>query len=138
MAVTPHVSYAGQCEEAFKFYAGLFGGKLWMLAYRDTPMAQEVPAEWRDKVVHATLSFNGGELAGADVQPAHYRSPQGFSVLLDVDGVDHATRIFDALAQGGSVGMPLQRTFWSPAFGVLVDRFGTPWEINGKPSDSSR
>jgi PhnB protein len=134
MALTAHLSYSGQCREAFNFYAQLFGGELMMLAYGDTPMAKEVPAEWSDKIVHATLSFDGCELAGTDVQSVYYRRPQGFSVLVDVEGVEKARRIFTALGEGGSVEMPMQETFWSPAFGVLTDRFGIPWEINGKSS----
>lgn len=130
MALTPHLCFPGTCEEAFKFYAQLFGGELMLLAYRDTPMAQEVPTEWRDKIVHATLSFGECQLAGADVQADKYFRPQGFAVLLDVKGVDDANRVFDALAQDGNVELPLQQTFWSPAFGVLVDRFGVPWEIS--------
>ena len=132
MALTAHLSYSGHCREAFNFYAQLFGGELMMLAYGDTPMAKEVPAEWSEKIVHATLSFDGCELAGSDVQSDYYRRPQGFSVLVDVEGVEKARRIFTALAEGGSVEMPMQETFWSPAFGVLTDRFGIPWEINGK------
>ena len=132
MALTAHLSYSGDCREAFNFYAQLFGGELMMLAYGDTPMAKEVPAEWSEKIVHATLSLGGSELAGSDVQSDHYRRPQGFSVLVDVEGVEEARRIFTALAEGGSVEMPMQETFWSPAFGVLTDRFGIPWEINGK------
>lgn len=134
MALSAHVWYAGRCREAFSFYAQLFGGELMMLAYRDTPMAKGLPPEWGDKIVHATLSFDGFALAGSDVQPDDYRSPQGFSVLVDVEGVENARRIFTALGEGGSVGMPMQETFWSPAFGVLIDRFGIPWEINGQPS----
>ena len=134
MALTAHVWYSGSCREAFSFYARLFGGELMMLAYRDTPMAKVVPPEWGDKIVHATLSFDGGELAGSDVQSDYYRKPQGFSVLVDVEGVERARRIFTALGEGGSIGMAMQETFWSPAFGVLTDRFGIPWEINGKPS----
>jgi PhnB protein len=134
MAITAHVSYSGHCREAFRFYAQVFGGELMMLAYVDTPMAKDVPADWAEKIVHATLSFDGCELAGSDVQPEHYRQPQGFSVLVDVEGVEKANRVFTALAAGGSVEMPMQETFWSPAFGVLKDRFGIPWEINGKSS----
>jgi PhnB protein len=103
-----------------------------MLAYGDTPMKKDVPVDWAEKIVHATLSFDGCELAGSDVQPEHYRRPQGFSVLVDVEGVERARRVFAALAEGGSVEMPIQQTFWSPAFGVLIDKFGIPWEINGK------
>jgi PhnB protein len=134
MAASAHLSYSGQCREAFNLYAQLFGGELKMLAYGDTPMANAVPAEWSEKIVHGTLSFDGCELAGSDVQSGHYRRPQGFSVLVDVDGVEKARRIFAALAEGGSVAMPIQETFWSPAFGVLTDRFGIPWEINGTSS----
>jgi PhnB protein len=134
MALTAHLSYSGQCREAFDFYAQLFSGEVNMLAYGDTPMAKDVPAEWAEKIVHATLSFDGCELAGSDVQSNHYRRPQGFSVLVDVEGVDKARRIFTALAAGGIVAVPMQETFWSPAFGVLTDRFGIPWQINGKSS----
>jgi PhnB protein len=84
--------------------------------------------------VHATLVFDGCELAGSDVQPAHYQRPQGFSVLVDVEGTDNARRIFAALSAAGSVALPLQETFWSPAFAVLTDRFGIPWESNGTSS----
>jgi len=132
MALCAHLSFAGQCEEAMTLYAELFGGELSLLAYGDTPMAQDVPENWQRKVVHATLSFDGGTLAGADVQTEHYRRPQGFSVLVDVDGLERCKRIFDALAAGGTIEMPLQQTFWSPGFGLVVDRFGIPWEINGK------
>lgn len=132
MAMTAHLSFSGQCREAFSFYAQLFGGELKMLPYGDTPMAKEVQADWGDKIVHGTLSFDGSELAGSDVQLEHYRQPQGFSVLVDVEGDEKARRIFTALAEGGSVVLPIQETFWSPAFGVVVDRFGIPWEINGK------
>lgn|SRR5262245_1870361 len=133
MALIAHVWYPGLCREAFSFYSQLFGGQLMMLAYRDTPMAKTVPPEWVDKIVHATLSFDGCELAGSDVRSDQYRRPQGFSVLLDVEGAEKARRIFTALGEGGTIGLPMQETFWSPAFGVLTDRFGIPWEINGKP-----
>jgi len=132
MAMTAHLSFSGQCREAFSFYAQLFGGELKMLTYGDTPMAKEVPDDWGEKIVHGALSFDGSELAGSDVQLEHYRRPQGFSVLVDIEGDEKARRIFTALAEGGSVALPIQETFWSPAFGVVVDRFGIPWEINGK------
>ena len=134
MALTAHVWYSGSCREAFRFYAQLFGGEVTMFAYRDSPMATTVPPDWIDKIMHATLKFDGHELAGSDVQSDHYRRPQGFSVLLDVEGEGKARRIFTALGEGGAIGMPMQATFWSPAFGVLTDRFGIPWEINGKPA----
>ena len=123
----------GRCEEAFRFYERALGGKIvTMLSYGASPAQADVPAEWRDKIVHANLLLGGRQLAGADVLPEQYRSPAGFYLLLDAAGVTQAERWFTALAEGGAVRMPLQKTFWSPAFGVLVDRFGVPWEVSAK------
>lgn len=131
MQLTPHLSFNGQCEAAFKFYERCLGGKMFMLAYGNSPLAKEVSPEWRGKIVHASLSVSNGELAGADVpQPEHYQRPQGFNVLLSVDDPVDAERIFHALVENGDVRMPMQKTFWSPCFGVLVDQFGIPWEIS--------
>jgi PhnB protein len=128
MRIEPHLTFRGECEEAFRFYERLFGGTLVLLSYGSSPAAASVPEAWRSKIVHATLSLPGGHaLLGADVEQSE--RPQGFYVLAALRDGAEATRVFDALADGGSVGMPLQKTFWSPAFGVVVDRFGTPWEI---------
>ncbi|HEY2745362.1 MAG TPA: VOC family protein [Polyangia bacterium] len=125
-----HLMFAGQCEEAFRFYERTFAAsRLTLVRYRDTPAAADVPEDFRDKLVHATLVIGGQELAGADVVPELHQSMRGFSVLFSAATQADAERIFAALADGGAVHMALQQTFWSPAFGVLVDRFGTPWEI---------
>jgi PhnB protein len=130
MAVSPHLMFCGQCEEAFRFYKELLGGQITMLSYGKSPMAEQVPLEWRDKIVHATFTLGDSELAGADVLPEQYERPQGFYVLLGIDGAADAERIFRALAENGVVRMPIQQTFWSVRFGVLIDRFGIPWEVN--------
>ena len=131
MQVSTHLTFAGNCQEAFTFYAHCLGGELpVMLTYGDSPAASEVPDDWRDKIVHATLTVGNTRLNGADVLPSQHQQPQGFFVLLQVDRVADARRIFDALAENGVVRMPIQKTFWSPAFGVVVDRFGVPWEIS--------
>ncbi len=130
MRIEPHLIFCGNCEEAFRLYERLFGGMLTLLSYGASPAASTVPDEWRSKIVHATLALaDGNALLGADVLPKHFERPQGFSVLAALRDAAESQRIFDALADGGSVRMPLQKTFWSPAFGVVVDRFGTPWEI---------
>jgi PhnB protein len=88
-------------------------------------------------IVHATLMLGEMELTGVDLLPESYKRPQGFFMTLGVPGAERAKAIFDALAVGGDIQLPFQTTFWSPGFGVLVDRFGTPWEINsGAPSVS--
>jgi PhnB protein len=135
MDLGTHLVFAGQCQEAFEFYARTLGGTIeGMLAYGDTPMASTVPADWSAKIVHATLSIGGRKLMGADVLPKDYERPQGFYVLLNEEPAK-VKAIFEALAERGSVKMPLEKTFWSPAFGVVVDRFGIPWEINAEAAE---
>jgi len=130
MKATPHLFFSGQCEAAFAFYERCFGGKSVTLRYGDSPMATRVPAEWRDKIAHATLAVGELVLAGADVLPEQYAQPKGFAVLLALDDPADAERIYHALAEGGVVQMPLQETFWAVRFGMFVDQFGIPWEIN--------
>ena len=131
MIFATHLSFNGQCEAAFKFYARVLGGNATMLTYGDSPMAEQVSQEWRVKIVHATLTINDAAvLAGADVLPEQHLQQQGFYVLLSVEDPAKARSIFQALAENGSIRMPIQQTFWSPAFGVLVDQFGVPWMVN--------
>jgi PhnB protein len=126
-----HLTFAGQCEAAFRFYERCLRGTIvTLLKYGDSPMAAQVPAEWRGKIVHATLTFGESQLAGADLLPRDYDSPRGFFVLLDMKDPAEAERVFDTLSEGGTIRMPLQETFWAIRFGVLVDQFGIPWEIN--------
>jgi PhnB protein len=131
MKLYPHLSFNGECEAAFRFYAKCFGGDIvTMLAYGNSPMADQAPPEWRGKILHATLHFGDNILAGSDSLPGQYEQPKGFQVLLGIDDPVEAERIFNALAEGGTVLMPIQQTFWALRFGVLVDRFAVPWEIN--------
>ena len=130
MRVETHLKFRGACEEAFRCYERLFGGKLFLLSYGSSPAASTEPEDWRSKIVHAKLALaDCSRLLGADVLPEQYEPPQGFYVLAAARDREEAQRVFDALADGGSVRMPLQKSFWSAAFGVVVDRFGTPWEI---------
>jgi PhnB protein len=93
-------------------------------------MAEQVPPEWRGKIVHANFAVGETVLAGADVLPERYVRPQGLYVLLSSNDTVDAERIFSALAENGEVQMALQKTFWFSRFGVLTDQFGIPWEIN--------
>jgi PhnB protein len=129
----PHtyLVFKGQCEEAFNFYAERLGGRIvTMLTHEGVPAASQVPAEWKSKILHATIQVGDKLLMGADAPPEHYQQPQGFSVMAAVSDVEEAERVFHALADGGTVRMPIQQTFWSPRFGALIDRFGIPWMIN--------
>ncbi len=131
MHLTLHLTFAGQCETAFNFYEASLGGQiLTLVTYGDSPMANLVSLEWRQKLIHATMRVGDSVFVGADVVAEHYQPPQGFFVLLTIEEVEKAERAFRALADNGTVLMAPKETFWSPYYGVLIDRFGIPWEIS--------
>ena len=86
--------------------------------------------DWQDKVMHATLLFGNTALMGSDTPPPHNQPVQGFSLSLSVDKPEDADRVFAALAEGGKIQMPINPTFWSARFGMLIDQFGSPWMVN--------
>jgi PhnB protein len=131
MKIHPTLMFSGVCNDAFRRYASLFGGEIvYLLTYAESPLALEVPADWRDKVWFARLRAGGLEITGGDVLPRDYEAPRGFSMVLGVTNPDDADRVFAGLAEGGDVLMPLQTTHWSPRYGVVRDPFGIRWEIN--------
>jgi PhnB protein len=131
MQLNPYLVFNGQCEEAFKFYADCLGGQIEaMMSHAGTPAEEHVPAEWRDKIVHARLTVGDQVLMASDAPPEHYQKPQGFSVSIGIKDPAEAERIFNALAENGTVQMPLQQTFWARSFGMCVDRFGIAWMVN--------
>ena len=129
--INPSLMFPGTCGEAFRRYASLCGGEIvHMLTYAESPLAREVPQEWRDKVWFARLRAGGLDVTGGDALPRDYETPRGFSLVLGVANADEADRVFVGLAEGGEVIMPLQATYWSPRYGLVRDRFGIRWEIN--------
>jgi PhnB protein len=131
MQLNPYLSFNGQCEAAFKFYEKCLGGKIvMMITNGGSPMADQVPAERRDKILHARLMVGDEVLMGSDAPPEQYEQASGFSVTLGVEDPGEAERIFRDLSQNGTVQMPIQKTFWAVRFGMLVDQFGIPWMIN--------
>jgi PhnB protein len=131
MNLNPYLFFAGNCEAAFKFYERVLGGKIEaMIPHEGSPAAEHVPSEWRSKIMHARLVVGEVILMGSDSPPEHHHAMQGFSVMLGVDKVADAERIFHALAENGTIRMSLDKTFWAERFGMLVDQFGTPWMIN--------
>ena len=131
MRASVHLVFAADCEAAFRFYERVLGGAaLSLFTYGESPGGDALDAEWRTKIVHGSIIVGGVLVSGADVRPEDYEPPRGFFVLLSVATRAQAKHLFTALAEGGSVRMPLQATFWSPAFGVLVDAFGVPWEVS--------
>jgi PhnB protein len=137
MQVNPYLNFNGQCEAAFKFYAASLGAKIeMMMPHEGTPAAEHVPPEWRKKIMHARLSIGATTLMASDSPPGHYKKPEGFAVALQLKNPAEAERIFHALAEKGTVQMPIQETFWAAKFGMLIDQFAIPWMINCEPSAS--
>jgi PhnB protein len=131
MQLIPYLNFNGQCEEAFKFYEQLFGGKItFMMTWGETPGSDQCPPETGKLIMHATLTIGDQLLQGADVPPDRYKQPRGINVSLQLTDVGEGKRIFNALAEHGAIQMPFQQTFWSPGFGMCVDRFGIPWMVN--------
>jgi PhnB protein len=131
MNVNIYLTFDGRCAEAFADYARILGGKVaFSQTFGESPMAKDVPAEQHDRVMHAELHLGDKVIMGSDAPPQWYTTPGGFSVSLGFGDVEEGQRVFDALAEDGTVKMPLQETFWAKGFGMLIDRFGTPWIVN--------
>jgi PhnB protein len=131
MQVNPYLSFNGQCEAAFTFYARCLGGQVGeIFRYAGSPMADQVPAGWQDKVMHASLTIGQQVLMGGDVAPNRYEAPKGFSLSIQLKDTAEAERIFHELGNDGQIAMPLEKTFWAERFGMVVDRFGIPWLVN--------
>jgi PhnB protein len=129
--VNPYLSFKGECEAAFKLYEQCLGAQVGTIfRYAGTPMADQVPADWQDKVMHGTLTFGDQVLMGGDVAPDRYEEPKGFSLSVHLDNPTEADRIFFELSRDGRILMPFEKTFWAERFGMVVDRFGIPWLIN--------
>ena len=128
---TPYLNFDGRTKEAFEFYAKVFDGTVSsMMPFAGSPMAGEVPPEWGNRIMHASMDVGGSLLMASDSPPGQHEKPAGLWVSIHLRDVSRAERIFRALADGGSITMPLEKTFWAERFGMCTDRFGTPWMIN--------
>lgn len=131
----PYLTFNGNCREAMHFYADLFGGKIRsIMTGKETPVANEMPPEYLEGVMNATLELPGGMLLMGSDNPScyPYEPVKGLSLALSFDTVSDAESIFAKLAEGGQVTMPMEPTFWAKKFGMVTDKFGIPWIINGE------
>jgi PhnB protein len=127
-----YLNFDGHCAEAMRFYQQTFGGTLDLMTQGGSPMAAQLPKDSAGRILHARLSFDGNVLMGADTMSGMpYNGMHGFGLALNLPDPAAAQKAFAALSQGGKVTMPLQQTFWAEAFGMLTDRYGTHWLING-------
>lgn len=131
MQVNPYLIFDGNCAEAFKFYEQALGAKIeFIMPFSGSPASDDVPAEFSEKVLHATMVVGDTKIFGSDAPPGHYQQPQGLSVSLSLQDTAKGEKIFNALSENGKVQMPYQPTFWAAGFGMCVDRFGIPWMVN--------
>jgi PhnB protein len=131
MQIHTYLLFDGTCGEAFRLYERVLGGKIdFIQTHGESPMKDQTPPDFLDKVMHVHMTVGDQVLMGSDAPPGHFQQPQGFSVSLGMTDPAEAERVFNGLAEGGTVSMPLQKTFWAERFGMLVDRYGTPWMVN--------
>jgi len=131
MRLSPHLQFNGTCQAAFGFYEKALGGKItFSMTYGESPAAAQVDPAWHSKIIHSTFTLGDQSFSGADAWGQHYRTPQGFSVSLDIQDPAEADRVFRALAENAAIEMPIQETFWAQRFAMLVDQFGIPWMVN--------
>jgi PhnB protein len=125
-----HLVFTGQCSEAFAFYEKTFNGKIKMcMKFADAPEGVPVPPDMKDKVMHMAMPLGGVMLMGCDAPPDRATPMGGFQISASVTEEAEAKRIYAALSEGGSVQMPLMKTFWSPLFGMCTDKFGVAWMV---------
>lgn len=131
MKIAANITYDGRAREAFDFYRSLFGGVVETITFGELPGMEGMPDAWRDRLAHVRLTMGDQVLMGGDMHWAMpYEAPRSVWVTLEVADEAEARRVFEALAKGGQVGMPLAATSWSPAFGMVVDRYGAPFIVN--------
>jgi PhnB protein len=131
----PYLSFDGNCAEAMRFYERTLGARIEMLmTYGEAPPMQGQPAPAgaaAARIMHASLTLDGDRIMAADMPPGMpFAGIKGITVSLAYPDAAKGKAIFDALADGGQVTMPYQKTFWADGFGMVTDKFGTPWMVN--------
>jgi len=128
MTMTTYVNFDGTCAEAFRYYEKHLGGRIgMMMTHGQAPDQSRIKPEWKDDVLHARISIGGTELSAADIPGAEPMRSAYLTLAVDSDA--EAERIFSVLADGGTVFMPMEQTFFASRFGQFRDRFGINWMI---------
>lgn len=132
--IVPSLSFMGECRQAFEFYQSILGGEFQAFPFGEGPPDMPIDAKYKDWLMHAWLEVGDQAIMGADMDtdwaPNVDKPRNGFDVTLHTDDVYQARRWFDALSEGGKIGMAFAPTFWSPGFGSFTDKFGVPWMIS--------
>ena len=130
MKVQPYLFFNGHCDEAIAFYQRAIGAEVtFRMQFKDAPASDAMPPDSGDKVMHASLRIGDAIVLASDGRCLGTPNFQGFALSVTAADAAEAERLFAALSDGGQVQMPLAKTFFSPAFGMLADRFGVPWMV---------
>jgi len=130
-----YLFFKGNCAEAMRYYEKTLGGKLDIMKAKDSPAAGKTPPGTEDQVLHSRLDSEGGILMASDwMDSKPYPGMAGFGISVFYPKVEDAKRVYDTFSKGGKVSMPLGKTFWVESFGMVSDRYGTPWMISGGKS----
>ena len=130
MRVNTYLNYGGNCAEAFRFYEEHLGGRIgMMMKHGDMPDPSKVALEWKDAVLHATITIGETMIMASDVPPDRWKPMRSVYLALNVASDADAERLFALLADGGEVFMPMQETFFATRFAQLRDKFGTSWML---------
>lgn len=135
--INPYLTFNGNCEEAFTFYKSVFGGEFpYIGRFKDMPPTEgmTVPESEGEKIMHVSLGIGKDSyLMGSDSSEAFGHATiigNNFSISINADSEEEADKLFNALANGGKITMPLGKTFWGSYFGMLVDKFGIAWMMS--------
>lgn len=130
MQLTTYLNFGGNCEDAFRFYEQHLDGTVtFLMRHGEAPGESPVRADWRDKVLHATMTLGGTSLLGADVSPDRFQPMRSVYLTLNFDSTAETERVYQLLSEGGEVFMPIEETFFAHRFAMLRDRFGVSWML---------
>lgn len=138
IGVTPYIAFKGNCQEAMDFYKEALGAEVvFAQSYGGSPMADMGPA---DAIMHATIKVGDAHIMMSDdMRPEAPSSGGNISLAIGLNDVEKAKTLFNNLSDGGTVGMPMEKTFWAEAFGMLTDKFGITWMVNcDAPQDADK
>ena len=133
-SINSYLNFAGNTEEAFKFYQSVFGGELSMMRFSDTPAGANVPPAVKDKIMHASLPIGKDDILMAtdacEEMGFNLKLGTNYYICISPESKEEADRLFNNLADGGKVNMPLADMFWGAYYGDLTDKFGIQWMVN--------
>lgn len=130
----PNLNFAGNAADVLNYYQAALGGELELNRFGDTPAADQVPPDWKDKIIYGRLRSPFGELDAMDAPPGRASEVGGnIAIAIDVEDIDGGASVFAKLAAGGEIMMPYEETFFAKRFGMCTDKFGVRWMVSLAP-----